>query len=90
MNKTFFFLNLTFWCIKKIYILTSQSSIFVSQNFPTIPVGQEHVKDAILSIQVAPFEHGFELHSLISILQTLPKDKENYILTIRLYNIILK
>lgn len=60
--------------IKIKYILTSQSLIFVSQSFPVKPIGHEHVKDATLSIHVAPFKHGLELHSSTSILQILPND----------------
>jgi len=53
--------------------------MFVSQSFPVKPIGHEHVKDAILSIQVAPFKQGFELHSSTLILQTLPINKTKYL-----------
>lgn len=55
------------------YILTSQSLIFVSQSFPVKPIGHEQVNDATLSLHVAPFKQGLELHSSTSILQILPK-----------------
>jgi hypothetical protein len=35
------------------------------QTGPEKPRGQEHEKDAILSVQLAPFEQGLEEHSLM-------------------------
>jgi len=61
------------------YILTSQSLIFISQSFPVNPIGHEHVNDATLSIHVAPFKQGLELHSSTSMLQALPIDINKYI-----------
>jgi len=61
------------------YILTSQSLIFISQSFPVKPIGHEHVNDPTLSLHVAPFKQGLELHSSTSMLHVLPININKYI-----------
>lgn len=48
--------------------------------FPVKPGGHMQVNVAFPSIQVAPFIQGFEAHSLISILQSLPTKHKIYII----------
>lgn len=47
----------------------------ISQREPVRPGGQMHLKAAISSMQVAPFLHGTDAHSSMSVLQSLPEDK---------------
>jgi len=59
---------------------TSQSSTSTSHRVPVKPKGHTHLKAAIASMHVAPFLHGTEAHSLISVLQSFPRGK-SYIST---------
>ena len=54
---------------------TSQSSMSTSHRVPVRPTGHTHLKAAIASMHVAPFWHGTEAHSLISVLQSFPRVK---------------
>jgi len=54
---------------------TSQSLMSTSQRVPVRPAGHTHLKAAIASMHVAPFWHGTEAHSLISVLQSFPTGK---------------
>jgi hypothetical protein len=46
-----------------------------SHMVPVRPAGHTHLKAAIASMHVAPFLHGTEAHSLISVLQSFPTGK---------------